>query len=207
MDGRHPCAGNCARDTEPGVPASSSALARVGVVPDHDPGPADETFPAEVREARFPQDSAVVSRLVAAYLRQTEDEKAERALADERVGGSLPARYQSEVDDPAAAFVSSTVLLGVADREAVAMVVLSSEAGAASIARFWVDPAYRGHGVGRRLLAEALARLPRPVRLSVWDWRTPAIRTYERSGFAVVPSWERRERLVCMELRTDSIER
>lgn len=87
------------------------------------------------------------------------------------------------------------------------MVVLSSEAGAASIARFWVDPVHRGHGVGRRLLAEALARLPRPVRLSVWDWRTPAIRTYERSGFAVVPSWESRERLVCMELRPDSIER
>ncbi|WPF83747.1 GNAT family N-acetyltransferase [Sanguibacter sp. 4.1] len=176
-------------------------------MPDHDHDPASWVAPAAVREARFPQDSAVVSRLVAAYLRRTESEKAERALADERDDGSLPARYQSEVDDPAAAFASSTVLLGVADREAVAMVVLSSEAGAASIARFWVDPVHRGHGVGRRLLAEALARLPRPVRLSVWDWRTPAIRTYERSGFAVVPSWESRERLVCMELRPDSIER
>ncbi|MFC6417331.1 GNAT family N-acetyltransferase [Sanguibacter inulinus] len=176
-------------------------------MPDHDPDPASGVAPVTVREARFPQDSAVVSRLVAAYLHQTEAEKAERALADERVDGSLPARYQSEVDDPASAFVSSTVLLGVADREAVAMVVLSAEAGAASIARFWVDPAYRGHGVGRRLLAEALARLPRPVRLSVWDWRTPAIHTYERSGFAVVTSWESRDRLVCMELRTDSIER
>ena len=174
---------------------------------DHDPGPTSGVAPVTVREARFPQDSAVVSRLVAAYLRQTEAEKVEHALADERVDGTLPARYQSEIDDPASAFARSTVLLGASDREAVAMVVLSSEERAGAIARFWVDPVYRGHGVGGRLLAEALARLPRPVRLSVWDWRTPAIRTYERSGFAVVPSWESRERLVCMELRPDSIER
>ena len=176
-------------------------------MPDHALRPTSDDLPVTVREARFPEDAAVVSRLVSAYLHQTEAEKAGRALADLRPDGTIPARYQSEVDDPAAAFVSSTVLLGVMDREAVAMVVLASEAGAGSITRFWVDPVYRGHGVGRRLLADALARLPRPVRLSVWDWRTPAIRSYERSGFAVVPSWETRERLVCMELRTDSIER
>lgn len=176
-------------------------------MPEHDPAPVDTTSPTDVREARFPEDTAVVSRLVAAYLRQTEAEKVEHALADQRDDGSLPARYQSEVDDPAAAFASATVLLGVTDREAVGMVVLSSEAGSGSIARFWVDPAHRGHGLGRCLLAEALARLPGPVRLSVWDWRRPAIRSYERAGFAVVPSWDSRERLVCMELRPDSIER
>lgn len=176
-------------------------------MPDHDPGPARDVSACAVREARFPEDTAVVSRLVAAYLHQTETEKAEHALADRRDDGMLPARYQSEVDDPAAAFASSTVLLGVTDREAVGMVVLFSDAGAGSIARFWVDPSHRGHGVGRCLLAEALVRLPRPVRLSVWDWRSPAIHSYERSGFAVVSSWDSRERLVCMELQPDSIER
>lgn len=176
-------------------------------MPDHDPGPVSDVPPVTVREARFPDDAAVVSRLLADYLRQTEEEKAERALADVLADGSLPARYQSEVDDPAGAFGDSTVLLAATDRDAVGMVVLSAEAGSGSIARLWVEPAHRGHGVGRRLLAETLERLPRPVRLSVWDWRIPAIRSYERSGFAVVPSWESRQRLVCMELRPDSIER
>ena len=176
-------------------------------MPDHDPAPASDVPPATVREARFPDDTAVVSRLVTDYLRQTEAEKVERGLADVIADGSLPARYQSEVDDPATAFVGSTVLLAVTDQDVVGMVVLSAGEGSGSIARFWVDPSSRGHGVGSRLLAESLERLPRPVRLSVWDWRIPAIRSYARSGFAVVPSWESRQRLVCMELRPDSIER
>ena len=45
----------------------------------------------------------------------------------------------------------------------------------------------------------ALAQSDLPVRLTVWEWRHDAIGLYRAYGFLVVPSWERRPGLVCME--------
>ncbi|MGX9900933.1 hypothetical protein ACW0JT_15655 [Arthrobacter sp. SA17] len=38
------------------------------------------------------------------------------------------------------------------------------------------------------------------VRLTVWPWREPALRSYRRLGFVDVQSWDSRSGLVCMEL-------
>jgi len=44
-------------------------------------------------------------------------------------------------------------------------------------------------------LAEARDR---PVRLSVWRWRTDALALYARLGFAEAEPWDTRPGLVCL---------
>ena len=158
-----------------------------------------------VREAHFPADTPHVARLVGDYLLQTEREKAEHGLAPVPVEGDLPERYQAEVDDPATAFATATVLLaerdGVLDGRPVGVVVVAMNADGSSgeIKRFWVDPEHRGVGAGRSLLEAATARVDGPAWLSVWRWRSDAIAAYERLGLVEVPTWETREELLCME--------
>lgn len=154
-----------------------------------------------VRTAQFPTDSATVARLVGDYLRQTEREKAERGLAAAFGTGLLPDRYQAEVDSPESAFAALTVLVAEADGQAVGVAVVAIEeaTGLGEIKRLWVAPDRRGSGIGRRLLETAVSMVPGTTRLSVWDWRGPAIHSYQRLGFVEVPSWETRKRLICME--------
>lgn len=151
-----------------------------------------------VRTAVFPRDAEAVGELVGAYLRQTEAEKVERGLADE----AFPARYAREIDDPAASFMGRRVLVAALDGTDVGLVVASTAPGGTDISRFWTDPLVRGRGVGSALLSSALDGAARPVRLSVWDWRGPALRMYLAAGFEVVPSWDDRPRLLCLELRS-----
>jgi len=48
----------------------------------------------------------------------------------------------------------------------------------------WVDPQYRGSGIGRLLVEKTMAEAGAPsYRLTVVEGNTPAIRTYERLGF------------------------
>jgi putative acetyltransferase len=48
-------------------------------------------------------------------------------------------------------------------------------------------------------LAHAVENGVDTVRLSVWEWRTGAIALYERFGFTVTESWDKRDQLVCMQ--------
>ncbi|GAA3654357.1 GNAT family N-acetyltransferase [Microbacterium marinilacus] len=157
--------------------------------------------PGTTRLAQFPADARAVARLLEDYLRQTEREKAEHGLAPGGAG-RLPPRYQAEVDDPATAFADAVVVVAEAAGSVAGVAVLMEPCGdavAAEIKRLWVDPAFRRAGIGRLLLQECVDRAAGVVRLSVWDWRTPAVRAYEGLGFVQVPSWESRERLICME--------
>lgn len=160
-------------------------------------------------------DRAVVAALLAAYHARTEAEKVAHGLQAE---GTLAPAYAAEITDPAAAFAGSSVLIAERGEEVLGMVVLrvsqthGGEAGDAErdaerdaeIKRLWVDPAARGAGVGSALLADAATRAraagAASLRLSVWDWRDDALGLYRARGFAVVPSWESRERLVCLRL-------
>lgn len=57
----------------------------------------------------------------------------------------------------------------------------------------YVEPAYRGRGLGRRLLVDlaALARERDCGRFewAVLDWNAPAIGFYERMGATLLPEW------------------
>jgi GNAT superfamily N-acetyltransferase len=90
--------------------------------------------------------------------------------------------------------------------EPVGMIVLSPAGpGIKEVKRLWVEPSARGAGVGAALLREALHAAglsgTEAVRLTVWEWRHSALRSYLRCGFRMVPSWEDRAGLQCLELR------
>lgn len=142
-------------------------------------------------------DADAVAALVDDYLHQTEREKAEHGVAT--YSGELPEAYRREVDDPAAAYAECTVLVAQIESAIVGVVVVKAiDAGEAEIKRLWASPEVRGRGVGSALLDAAVAAAGGPLRLSVWDWRTPVIRLYESRGFRVVPPWDERRGLVCL---------
>ena len=151
-----------------------------------------------VREASFPEDAATVSSLLEDYLRQTEAEKAEHGFG--ATEAELPERYARQVADPAAAFRGMRVLVGSVDDVDCGMVALSSTNGSSEVKRFWTTPLARSRGVGSALIDAALGGAARPVRLSVWEWREPAIRLYRRLGFVDAVSWDDRGGLLCLEL-------
>lgn len=153
---------------------------------------------------RWPGQGPAAARpaeLLAAYHLRTQAEKGD-PVADV---DALPDRYRTEILDPRAAFADDTVLIALSGGDAaVGCVVLTAPAGGRSeIKRLWTDPASRSRGIASGLIAAALAYAADngvgTVRLSVWKWRTSAIALYERLGFTVVPSWETRDQLLCME--------
>ncbi|MBT2498046.1 GNAT family N-acetyltransferase [Agromyces sp. ISL-38] len=98
------------------------------------------------------EDSAAVGRLVRAYLRQTEHEKAAHlpgALSD---NDELPAGYRSEAENPDAAYAGSSVYLAELGSAVVGVAVLKKADGATEIKRLWADPGARGRGFGSALL-------------------------------------------------------
>lgn len=146
------------------------------------------------------RDGATVSKLVRAYLLQTETEKAQH-LGQHVETSELPERYRAELEDPARAYADAVVYLAEADTP-VGVLVLQRDGVFSDLKRVWVDPSARGRRVGSALIDAALRNhAHRPVRLTVWDWRDDAIRLYRTRGFLPVASWEDRRRLVCMELR------
>ncbi|MEV7909979.1 GNAT family N-acetyltransferase [Streptomyces griseus] len=158
----------------------------------------------EVAVVRWPGRNPSVedglAALLAAYHLQTEAEKGE-SVADV---DELPDRYRAEITDPRTAFAGDVVLVALlSDTVVGCLVVTSPNNGRAEIKRLWTGPESRGRGVASALLGAALAQAAElgahTVRLSVWEWRTGAIALYERLGFAVTPSWDEREQLVCMQ--------
>ncbi|GMA25578.1 hypothetical protein GCM10025864_33370 [Luteimicrobium album] len=157
-----------------------------------------------VRTARLPDDAHDVGRLLEDYLRRTEREKHEH-LGPEGPGADAPLhpRHLLEVHAPAEAFEGARILLAGPAGGAMGIVVLTPRPdGLTELKRFWVDPAHRRAGVGGALLDTAIGLGGGHVRLSVWEWRTDAIRSYARRGFVPVESWEPdRPRLACLERR------
>jgi ribosomal protein S18 acetylase RimI-like enzyme len=146
-------------------------------------------------------DGDAVSRLLEAYLMQTEIEKLLH-LGGTPAGDGLSERYRREVDNPARAYGNAVVYVAETDSP-VGVVVVQQKATSSEIKRVWVDPGSRGRRVGSALIDVALSHATRPIRLTVWDWREDAVRLYRSRGFMPVESWDVRPRLLCMELRHD----
>lgn len=147
-------------------------------------------------------DASAVGAAAREYLRQTEQEKAERGLSPSLAGDALlPRSYQDEVDDPRKAYEGCRVLVAEVDHEVVGVVVVKPHGEGAEIKRLWAAPHLRGRGISSALLDAAIAEHSGTdvLRLSVWDWRTGAIRLYESRGFERVQSWDGRDRLLCFQ--------
>lgn len=144
-------------------------------------------------------DLGPISRMLADYHAQTEREKAAYGVSDP---GELPERYAVEVREPASSFAGAQVIVADRDGDVIGMAVLHPAGGEVELKRLWVAPAGRRSGAGSALMADAAHRADlagaTALRLSVWDWRTDALALYARQGFVEVPSWESRERLVCL---------
>ncbi|GAB3266086.1 GNAT family N-acetyltransferase [Kineosporia babensis] len=146
------------------------------------------------------EDTADISRLLAAYLSTTEQEKAEHGLA---TGGPLPQRYQDEIDHPQELLAQTLVARKASGERPSGVVVLKTDADQVEIKRLWVDPAERGTGAGRALLQAAQQQAgPRRIVLTVWDWRAAPIALYRSLGFVETPSWDDRERLLCLTFQS-----
>jgi GNAT superfamily N-acetyltransferase len=145
-------------------------------------------------------DTIAVSRLVGAYLRQTEREKAAHLRGESLpLDAKLPTRYRQEAEDPATPYAEATVLLAELEGSAVGLLVLHPGDEAITVKRLWTTPDARGQGVGAALVDAAIAAAPGLIRLAVWDWRGDALRLYAARGFERVASWDDRPRIVCME--------
>lgn len=79
------------------------------------------------------------------------------------------------------------VSVAVVDGVVAGLVAVSRDAeGCGWIDQLYLAPGATGCGVGTRLLARALAELPRPVRLYTFQANAGARRFYERHGFRAV---------------------
>lgn len=168
----------------------------------------DERRPSiRVRESLWDDaDTTAVSELVRTYLLQTEMEKVTHGRGESAAPTTvLPQRYEREAEDPRAAYADCTTLLASTEQRPVGVVVVRVDGGEGEIKRLWADPDLRGRGLGSALLDAALARTSERVRLSVWEWRAPAIGLYESRGFERVASWDDREGLICMVRPADTM--
>lgn len=110
-----------------------------------------------------------------------------------------PARFLALIRDP-----NNIVLLAEAEvglRIAAYIVIVRrsrhpnlSATHPAELHKFYVDPAYHGHGTAHALMDHALgvlnAELPRPIWLSVFSGNPRAIAFYRKWGFEIVGSQE-----------------
>jgi hypothetical protein len=76
----------------------------------------------DLRDGRARQ---AVGGLLTAYHRQTEEEKASHGVGAFSTGGSLPGKYQREIDSPFEAFAGCQVMVAQQNGEPVGMMVLS----------------------------------------------------------------------------------
>jgi ribosomal protein S18 acetylase RimI-like enzyme len=154
-----------------------------------------------IRQVNPAMEHAALSFLVANYLRQTETEKAAHGLTGHGGDSSLSPRYQQEIAEPAEAFRKCVVLLATDGMNPVGMVVAKPEANSMEIKRLWVEPSHRGQSISTALLRSLTSSSTvASFRLTVWEWREPALRLYEKLGFERVESWDERPELVCLQL-------
>ncbi|MFJ5777192.1 GNAT family N-acetyltransferase [Streptomyces sp. NPDC093094] len=98
---------------------------------------------------------------------------------------ALPTVRRAHSDDEVRAYLRDVVVPGhetwVAEAEGVVvgLMVLDGE----QLSQLYLDPGWRGRGIGDRFLALAKERAPRGLSLWTFQVNGPAHRFYERHGF------------------------
>jgi len=82
--------------------------------------------------------------------------------------------------------VKSSVTVALLDASQVGMIAVSRAETVSWIEQLYVDPAHVGAGIGSRLLASALDRLPLPVRAYTFQQNARARHFYERHAFTAI---------------------
>lgn len=104
----------------------------------------------------------------------------------------VPCAPLAHSDDEVQAWVAGVLVPGggctvaLAGGTHVGFVARSATAGVGWIDHLYVSPDWVAQGVGSRLLAHALQKLPRPVRLFTFQANERARRFYAERGFVVL---------------------
>jgi ribosomal protein S18 acetylase RimI-like enzyme len=144
-------------------------------------------------------DEPAVRRMLSAYHLVTEREKRSRVDRPDQ----LPASYRSEIADAMAATGALLVLDARGATAGMYVLAPTPDPGIGELKRLWVEPDWRGRGLGEWAVHDAIRRSGdagmTTLRLTVWEWRTGAIGLYRRAGFLDCPSWDPRPGLLCLE--------
>ncbi|MEV5956313.1 GNAT family N-acetyltransferase [Streptomyces sp. NPDC051987] len=103
-------------------------------------------------------------------------------------GAALPTVVRPRSDDEVRAYVRDVVVparetwVAEAGGRVVGMMVLAGEL----LSQLYLDPEWRGRGIGDRFVALAKERSPRGLTLWTFQVNKPAHRFYERHGFVAV---------------------
>ena len=101
------------------------------------------------------------------------------------VAAALPTVVRPRSDDEVRAYIRDVVVpsretwVAVAEEQVVGLMVLADDL----LSQLYLDPAWRGRGIGDRFVALAKERSPRGLGLWTFQVNKPAHRFYERHGF------------------------
>ncbi len=123
-------------------------------------------------------------------LRRAEADDAS-AIADvwlRSYAAALPTVRRAHTDDEVRGWIAAVVVpsretwIAVADKRVVGLLVLDGD----DVDQLYLDPAWRGRGLGDRFVA--LAKRRHPAGLELWTFQVngPARRFYERHGFVAI---------------------
>ena len=98
---------------------------------------------------------------------------------------ALPTVVRPRSDDEVHAYIRDVVVpsretwVAVAEERVVGLMVLAEDV----LSQLYLDPDWRGHGIGDRFVALAKERSPEGLSLWTFQVNKPAHRFYERHGF------------------------
>jgi GNAT superfamily N-acetyltransferase len=98
---------------------------------------------------------------------------------------ALPTVVRPRSDDEVRAYIRDVVVpsretwVAVAEEQVVGLMVLAGDL----LSQLYLDPDWRGRGIGDRFVALAKERAPRGLSLWTFQVNEPAHRFYERHGF------------------------
>ncbi len=81
---------------------------------------------------------------------------------------------------------SEEVTVAVVESQVVGVLAVKQAEGVSWLTQLYLHPSHVVQGIGSKLLAHAVATVPRPIRLYTFQQNADARRFYERSGFVPI---------------------